>query len=154
MPDSKGETKGDATDTPLHAYKDGREEDVEQGSLGVDTGGEGEQKSRLPEGADEDGSFQSGGFGGQQADDNPDSEAQQPPPRGQGDPSPQGTPDEGKHAEGGGGDPLGDVGEGAKDPAPMERGTYGADELAERGLGSKTGGVDSTEGKEPNIGNS
>ncbi len=29
MPDLEGNKKGEATSTPLHAYKDGREEDVE-----------------------------------------------------------------------------------------------------------------------------
>jgi len=68
MPDDQGRTKADPTSTPLHAYKEGREEDVEQGSLGVDTGGKDAQKSRLPEGADESGSFQSGGFAGEEPD--------------------------------------------------------------------------------------
>jgi len=142
MPDAEGNQKGDETKTPLHAYKDGREEDVEEGSLGVDTGGPDEQKSRLPEGADEKGSFQVGGFAGEGADDTPNSETQVPPTGGAGDPSPQGTPDQLKR-EAGGGDPLRDVGEGAKDPAPMERGKYGADEVGDRGLGTKTGGNDS-----------
>lgn len=68
MPDDKGETKADPPSTPLHAYKEGREEEVEQGSLGVDTGGKDSQKSRLPEGADESGSYQSGGFAGDEPD--------------------------------------------------------------------------------------
>jgi hypothetical protein len=29
MPDPEGNEKGEETSTPLHAYKDGREEDVE-----------------------------------------------------------------------------------------------------------------------------
>ena len=29
MPDPEGNLKGEETSTPLHAYKDGREEDVE-----------------------------------------------------------------------------------------------------------------------------
>jgi hypothetical protein len=72
MPDPEGKTKGPGTKTPDQAYKDGRSEDVQEGSLGADTGGADTQKSRLPEGRDEKGSFQSGGFGGQQAEDAPD----------------------------------------------------------------------------------
>jgi len=72
MPDMEGKTKGPGTKTPDQAYKDGRPEDVQEGSLGVDTGGAGTQMSRLPEGADEKGTAQSGGFAGQQADDSPD----------------------------------------------------------------------------------
>jgi hypothetical protein len=72
MPDLAGKTKGPGTKTPDQAYKEGRSEDVQEGSLGVDTGGAGVQKSRLPEGADEKGTAQVGGFGGQQADDSPD----------------------------------------------------------------------------------
>lgn len=68
MPDKKGDQKADQTETPLHAYKEGREEEVEAGSLGVDTGGPGEQRSRLPEAADEKGSFQAGGFDEQETD--------------------------------------------------------------------------------------
>lgn len=77
MPDQKGNQKADRAETPLHAYKEGREEDVEPGSLGVDTGGAGEQESRLPEAADEKGSFQVGGFDGQETEDSPD---KGPPP--------------------------------------------------------------------------
>lgn len=72
MPDMEGKTSGPGTKTPDQAYKDGRSEDVQEGSLGVDTGGAGEQVSRLPEGADEKGTAQSGGFAGQEADDSPD----------------------------------------------------------------------------------
>ena len=73
MPDKEGKQSGPGVkDTPDQAYKSGRSEDVQEGSLGVDTGGAGVQKSRLPEGADEQGTAQSGGFGGQEADDSPD----------------------------------------------------------------------------------
>ncbi len=72
MPDQEGKTKGPGTKTPDQAYKEGRSEDVQEGSLGADTGGAGVQKSRLPEGAHEKGTAQSGGFAGQQADDSPD----------------------------------------------------------------------------------
>src|SRR3954451_4584117 len=72
MPDQEGNMKGPGTKTPDQAYKAGRSEDIQQGSLGVDTGGAGVQKSRLPEGAHEKGTAQSGGFAGQQADDSPD----------------------------------------------------------------------------------
>ena len=75
MPDQEGSTKGPGTTTPDQAYKEGRSEDVQEGSLGVDTGGAGEQVSRLTqdEGAGQEaGTAQSGGFAGQQADDAPD----------------------------------------------------------------------------------
>jgi hypothetical protein len=73
MPDKEGKQSGPGIkDTPDQAYKSGRSEDVQEGSLGADTGGAGVQKSRLPEGADEAGTSQSGGFAGQQADDSPD----------------------------------------------------------------------------------
>jgi hypothetical protein len=73
MPDKEGKQSGPGIkDTPDQAYKSGRSEDVQEGSLGADTGGAGVQKSRLPEGADEQGTAQSGGFGGQEADDSPD----------------------------------------------------------------------------------
>ena len=73
MPDKEGKQSGPGIkDTPDQAYKSGRSEDVQEGSLGADTGGAGVQKSRLPEGSDEAGTTQSGGFGGQEADDSPD----------------------------------------------------------------------------------
>jgi hypothetical protein len=72
MPDPEGKTEGPGTKTPDQAYKEGRSEDVQEGSLGADTGGAGVQKSRLPEGRDEKGTAQSGGFAGQEADDSPD----------------------------------------------------------------------------------
>jgi hypothetical protein len=73
MPDHEGRTKGPGTKTPDQAYKEGRAEDVQEGSLGADTGGAGTQRSRLTEnGADEKGTAQVGGFAGQQADDSPD----------------------------------------------------------------------------------
>jgi hypothetical protein len=56
MPDEAGNQKADPVETPLHAYKDGREDDIEPGDLGTNPDG-----SRLPEGADEAGSFQRGG---------------------------------------------------------------------------------------------
>jgi hypothetical protein len=73
MPDKEGQQSGPGVkDTPDQAYKSGRKEDIQEGSLGVDTGGAGVQKSRLPEGKDEKGTTQSGGFAGQEADDSPD----------------------------------------------------------------------------------
>ena len=73
MPDKEGKQSGPGIkDTPDQAYKSGRSEDIQEGSLGADTGGAGVQKSRLPEGSDEAGSSQSGGFAGQEADDSPD----------------------------------------------------------------------------------
>jgi hypothetical protein len=38
MPDVEGKTKGPGTKTPDQAYKEGRSEDVQDGSLGADTG--------------------------------------------------------------------------------------------------------------------
>jgi len=72
MPDQEGKQEGPGTKTPDQAYKEGRPEDVQEGSLGVDTGGAGSQKSRLPEGRDETGTAHAGGFAGQEADDSPD----------------------------------------------------------------------------------
>jgi hypothetical protein len=73
MPDKEGKQSGPGVkDTPDQAYKSGRTEDIQEGSLGADTGGAGVQKSRLPEGKDEKGTAQSGGFAGQEADDSPD----------------------------------------------------------------------------------
>ena len=74
MPDPEGNVKGPGTTTPDQAYKEGRSEDVQEGSLGAATGGAGEQVSRLTQDAgagDEAGTAQSGGFAGQQADDSP-----------------------------------------------------------------------------------
>jgi len=59
MPDGDGNTKAEETATPLHAYKDGRSEDVQQGDLGVAPDG-----SKLPEDADQPGQYQDGGPGG------------------------------------------------------------------------------------------
>lgn len=75
MPDQEGNVKGPGTKTPDQAYKEGRSEDVQEGSLGAATGGPGAQKSRLTEDAgagDEKGTAQVGGFAGQDADDSPD----------------------------------------------------------------------------------
>jgi hypothetical protein len=89
MPDEKGKQSGPGVkDTPDQAYKSGRSEDVQEGSLGVDTGGADTQKSRLPEGRDEPGTAHSGGFAGQQADDSPDA-GTVGSASGEGDPSPQ-----------------------------------------------------------------
>jgi len=72
MPDEEGKQEGSGTKTPDQAYKEGRSEDVQEGSLGADTGGAGSQESRLPEGRDETGTAHAGGFAGQEADDSPD----------------------------------------------------------------------------------
>jgi hypothetical protein len=45
MPDLEGNQKGPGTKSPDQAYKDGRAEDIQPGSLGADTGGEGVQMS-------------------------------------------------------------------------------------------------------------
>ena len=133
MPDKDGKQSGPGTTTPDQAYKEGRAEDVQHGSLGADTGGPGVQKSRLPEGADEQGSYQSGGFAGQDADDSPD--AGTVDPSGQGDASPHRQPDSMKTDEAGG--DL-EVGEGAKNPAPGSLGDVDdASEVGERGYGQQ-----------------
>lgn len=133
MPDKEGKHSGPGTTTPDQAYKDGRAQDVQEGSLGADTGGAGVQRSRLPEGADEKGSFQSGGFAGQDADDSPD--AGTVDPSGQGDPSPHARYDTPKTAEAGG--DL-EVGEGSKNPAPGSLGNVDdPSEVGERGYGQQ-----------------
>lgn len=55
MPDTEGRTKAEETSTPLHAYKDGRAEDIQEGDMGVTPDG-----SKLPEGADEPGQYHDG----------------------------------------------------------------------------------------------
>jgi hypothetical protein len=133
MPDKEGKQSGPGTQTPDQAYKDGRSEDVQEGSLGAATGGADVQKSRLPEGADEKGSFQSGGFAGQNADDSPD--AGTVDPSGEGGASPHAQPDSLKTEEAGG--DL-EVGEGAKNPAPGSLGNADdASEVGERGYGQQ-----------------
>ena len=133
MPDKDGKQSGPGTKTPDQAYKDGRAEDVQQGSLGADTGGADAQMSRLPEGADEQGSYQSGGFAGQNADDSPD--AGTVDPAGRGDASPQAQYDTPKTDEAGG--DL-EVGEGSKNPAPGSLGNVDdPSEVGERGYGQQ-----------------
>lgn len=56
MPDETGAEKGDRTETPLHAYKDDRKSEIDPGDLGTNP-----DEGRLPEGADEPGSYQRGG---------------------------------------------------------------------------------------------
>ena len=134
MPDQHGKQSGPGTKSPDQAYKEGRSEDVQDGSLGVDTGGPGVQESRLPEGRDEEGSYQSGGFGGQDADDSPDA-GTVGSTAGEGDPSPHAQPDTLKTDEAGG--DL-SVGEGSKDPAPGSLGNVDdPSEVGERGYGQQ-----------------
>jgi hypothetical protein len=129
MPDNEGKTSGPGvTKTPDQAYKSGREEEIQEGSLGADTGGAGVQKSRLPEGSDEPGSAQAGGFAN--SDDAPD--AGTVSPGGSGDASPHA-----QHEEFGQDSPT-DVGEGAKDPAPGTLGSDGPDEVGRRGSGQQS----------------
>ena len=91
------------------------------------------QKSRLPEGADEKGSYRSGGFAGQDADNSPDGGTVDPP--GEGDASPHGTPGALKTEEAG--RDL-EVGERAKDPAPGSLGNVDdPSEVGERGYGQQ-----------------
>jgi hypothetical protein len=138
MPDVEGKTEGSGTKTPDRAYKEGRAEDVQEGSLGVDTGGAGVQKSRLTEGAtgDEAGTAQAGGFAGQEADDAPDA-GTVGEIADRGDPSPHAQydtlkTDEAADAGQGEEGPL-STGEGAKDLAPGSLARDGADEVGRRG---------------------
>ena len=136
MPDQEGKTSGPGTKSPDQAYKDGRPEDVQPGSLGADTGGAGEQVSRLTQDAgagDEAGTAQSGGFAGQQADDSPDA-GTVGSTGGSGDASPHAQYDTPMTAEAGGG--L-EVGEGSKNPAPGSLGNDGPDEVGQRGYGQQ-----------------
>ena len=87
MPDPEGNVKGPGHKSPAAAYKQGRPEDVEEGSLGADTGGAGVQESRLPEGRDEPGSYQAGGFEGGSPD-NKVAAGSATDTSGEGDPSP------------------------------------------------------------------
>lgn len=142
MPDQEGKTEGPGTNSPDLAYKEGRSEDVQEGSLGADTGGPDAQVSRLTKDADagdELGTAQVGGFAGQDADGSPDA-GTVGDISGQGDPSPHAqhdstvTDDAAGQDQGGGG--L-SVGEGAKDLAPGELGSHGADEVGQRGIGQQ-----------------
>jgi hypothetical protein len=139
MPDLTGKQKGPGTKSPDQAYKDGRAEDVQEGSLGADTGGKDVQKSRFDLGADGDekGTAQVGGFAGQEVDDSPDAGRVDQNLGGEGDPSPHAQYDSPKKddaAAAGQGDsgPM-SVGEGAKDLAPGSLGNDGPDEVGQRG---------------------
>ena len=142
MPDQEGNVKGPGTTTPDQAYKDGRAEDVQEGSLGADTGGADAKVSRLTEDAgagDELGTAQVGGFAGQSVDDSPDAGTIDST-AGEGDPSPHAQYDEPKKADAAGqdeGDGGLSVGEGAKDLAPGSLGQDGADEVGQRGYGQQ-----------------
>jgi hypothetical protein len=136
MPDQEGNVEGPGTKTPDLAYKEGRSEDVQEGSLGAATGGAGAQKSRLTEDSgagDEQGTAQSGGFGGQEADDSPDA-GTVGSISGEGDPSPHAQYDKTMSEEAG--DSL-EVGEGAKNLAPGSLGNDGPDEVGKRGYGQQ-----------------
>lgn len=142
MPDLEGKQKGRGTKTPDNAYKQGRPEDVQEGSLGVDTGGDGVQRSRLTDGADGDepGTAQVGGFAGQQADDSPDAGTVEEISE-RGDPSPHAEydtlkKDEAAAAGQGDSGPL-PTGEGAMDQAPGSLGNDGPDEVGRRGYGQQ-----------------
>lgn len=128
MPDKDGKTSGPGIDTPDQAYKQGRAKDIEEGSLGVNPGGDADRESRLPEGGDESGSYQSGGFAN-----SPDGEGRGATATGgSGDPSPHAQPGGVKAAN----SPT-DVGEGAKDPAPGRLGDTDPDEVGRRGAGQQ-----------------
>jgi hypothetical protein len=140
MPDQEGNVKGPGTKTPDQAYKEGRAEDIQEGSLGADTGGADVQKSRLPEGGDEEGSYQAGGFGGQGADDTPDA-GTMGDTSGEGDPSPHAQYDTLKKDDAAGqdeGEGGLEVGEGAKDLGPGSLGNVDdPSEVGERGYGQQ-----------------
>lgn len=140
MPDLEGKTQGPGTKSPDQAYKEGRPEDVQEGSLGADTGGANVQKSRLDTEGGTTGTAHAGGFAGQDADDSPDAGRVDDIAE-SGDPSPHMQPDSLKKdeaAEAGQGDsgPM-PVGEGAKDPAPGSLGNDGPDEVGQRGYGQQ-----------------
>lgn len=141
MPDLEGQQKGPGTKSPDQAYKDGRAEDVQEGSLGADTGGKNVQKSRLDTEGGTTGTAHAGGFAGQDADDSPDAGRVDAPVGESGDPSPHAQYDTlkkddaaeaGQDVEGG----L-EVGEGAKNPAPGSLGNDGPDEVGQRGYGQQ-----------------
>jgi hypothetical protein len=120
MPDKDGKTSGPGIDAPDQAYKQGRAKDIEEGSLGVNPGGEADRESRLPEGADEAGSYQSGGFAN-----SPDGADEGAPVAGS-----SGAASAGQKS------PT-DVGEGGKDPAPGRLGDADPDEVGQRGAGQQ-----------------
>lgn len=140
MPDLEGKTQGPGTKSPDQAYKEGRPEDVQEGSLGADTGGEDVQKSRLDTEGGTTGTAHAGGFAGQAVDDSPDA-GRVDDLGGSGDPSPHMQPDSLKKdeaAQAGQGDsgPM-PTGEGAKDEAPGSLGNDGPDEVGQRGYGQQ-----------------
>lgn len=139
MPDKEGNLSGQGTSSPEQAYKHGRAEDVQEGSLGVDAGGPDVQRSRLPEGADEQGSYQSGGFAGQDADDSPD--AGTVDASGEGDASPHAQHDSTEKQDAAGqdeGEGGLSTGEGAKDLAPGSLGDVDdPSDVGERGYGQQ-----------------
>jgi len=142
MPDLEGKQEGPGTKSPDQAYKEGRAEDVEQGSLGVDTGGANVQKSRFDTEGGTTGTAHAGGFAGQEADDSPDTGRVDQNLGGEGDPSPHAQPgslkkDDAAQAgqnEGDGGLATGD---GAADLAPGTLGTDGPDAVGQRGYGQQ-----------------
>jgi hypothetical protein len=134
MPDLEGKTEGPGTKSPDQAYKEGRSEDVQEGSLGVDTGGKDAQVSRFDTEGGTTGTAHAGGFAGQEADDSPDAGRVDQNLGGEGDDSPHAQYDSLKTEEAGG--DL-EVGEGAKNPAPGTLGTDGPDAVGERGYGQQ-----------------
>jgi hypothetical protein len=142
MPDIEGKVEGPGTKSPDQAYKDGRAEDVEEGSLGVDSGGTGHPKSRLDMGAtgDDEGTAEAGGFGAQDADDSPDTGRVDQNLGGTGDPSPHAQYDSLKKddaAAAGQADTELKTGEGSADLAPGTLGNDGSDAVGERGYGQQ-----------------
>lgn len=141
MPDLEGKQEGPGTKSPDQAYKEGRREDVQEGSLGAETGGANVQKSRLDTEGDGTGTAHAGGFAGQDADDSPDAGRVDQNLGGEGDPSPHAQYDTLKKddaAEAGQGDsgPM-PVGDGAADLAPGSIGNDGPDEVGQRGYGQQ-----------------
>ncbi len=138
MPDPEGKQSGPGTSTPDQAYKDHRPEDMEEGSLGAETGGPGTQKSRLPEGSGEEGSYQAGGFGGQEADDTPD-RGVPAAATGEGDPSPHAQYDQAQTEDAGETLELGeDDAKGSATTAPGSLGNVDdPSEVGHRGYGQQ-----------------
>lgn len=141
MPDLEGKQEGPGTKSPDQAYKEGRSEDVQEGSLGADTGGKDAQVSRFDTEGGTTGTAHAGGFAGQEADDSPDAGRVDQNLGGEGDDSPHAQYDStkkddaaeaGQDIEGG----L-EVGEGAKNLAPGSLGNDGPDEVGQRGYGQQ-----------------
>ena len=123
MPDPEGKQKGPGTTSPDQAYKEGREEDIQEGSLGADPD---RDDMPLSEGEDKSGSYQTGGFTGDEGPSGTAGSAE-----GTGDaPATTTEPVDGSGADG----------NRSGDNTPPDTG--------DEGLGSKTGGLDTPENRQ------